>query len=275
MVLELAMFVGGLAGVVAVGTPVVAALGRPQRWAWSSSAPVESGGPRRSGHTTVFTPLDLGPDPIRWPSQREWPSSAVSQPTWPSQNWNDEHFGSHWREGRTGEVQDLGFHAMAGRRFDGAVDDAEAARRHEEANRRRQEALRRQQQQQQQQEQARADERERALQRQRAMSQREPQQRSSEVARQRQQQIALEQMRQQAQADTPPQPPPRQARDLDQAPRPQPQRAVPQVQPPSRDELEALIAKVGLAGTVQSIMDRTGWDFRRAAHYLAKIRQGG
>ena len=48
---------------------------------------------------------------------------------------------------------------------------------------------------------------------------------------------------------------------------------LPAVIPPHRDELEQLIATIGLAGTVQDIMKRTGWDFRQAAHYLAKIRQ--
>ncbi|MEO0603764.1 MAG: hypothetical protein AAF211_20165, partial [Myxococcota bacterium] len=49
---------------------------------------------------------------------------------------------------------------------------------------------------------------------------------------------------------------------------------LPAVQPPPLEELEQLIATIGLAGTVQSIMQRTGWDFRKAAHYLAKVRQG-
>ena len=44
---------------------------------------------------------------------------------------------------------------------------------------------------------------------------------------------------------------------------------VPADGPPTRDEVERLIAKVGLAGTVQTIMDRTEWDFREAAQYLA------
>jgi hypothetical protein len=42
---------------------------------------------------------------------------------------------------------------------------------------------------------------------------------------------------------------------------------------PSPAELEAMVGSIGLAGTVQEIMKRTNWDFRRAAHYLAKARQ--
>jgi hypothetical protein len=43
---------------------------------------------------------------------------------------------------------------------------------------------------------------------------------------------------------------------------------------PSPAELEAMVGSIGLAGTVQEIMKRTNWDFRRAAHHLAKARQG-
>ena len=42
---------------------------------------------------------------------------------------------------------------------------------------------------------------------------------------------------------------------------------------PSQQEIEALVGRLGLAGAVQEIMNRTGWDFRQAAHYLAKSRQ--
>jgi hypothetical protein len=46
----------------------------------------------------------------------------------------------------------------------------------------------------------------------------------------------------------------------------------PALAPPDRDQVERLVAEVGLAGTVQAIIDRTGWDFRQAAQYLARIR---
>jgi len=42
---------------------------------------------------------------------------------------------------------------------------------------------------------------------------------------------------------------------------------------PSPAELEAMVGTLGLAGTVQEIMKRTDWDFRKAAHFLAKARQ--
>jgi hypothetical protein len=47
------------------------------------------------------------------------------------------------------------------------------------------------------------------------------------------------------------------------------------MQAPSKEELLRLVDTVGLAGTVQEIMGRTGWDFRKAAQYLAKVRAGG
>ena len=55
---------------------------------------------------------------------------------------------------------------------------------------------------------------------------------------------------------------------------PKPVRSAPQAgQPPSLDELQALVSELGLAGTVQEIMGQTGWDFKKAAHYLAQARK--
>jgi hypothetical protein len=38
-------------------------------------------------------------------------------------------------------------------------------------------------------------------------------------------------------------------------------------------QLERLVASQGLAGAVQTIMAQTGWDFRKAAQYLANHRR--
>ncbi|MBN2800535.1 MAG: hypothetical protein JXX28_15445 [Deltaproteobacteria bacterium] len=64
-------------------------------------------------------------------------------------------------------------------------------------------------------------------------------------------------------------------------PRPQPVQQPPQRQQPQRpaggvpsqQEVAAMVGEHGLAGTVQIIRDRTGWDFQRAAKYLAKSVQ--
>jgi len=41
---------------------------------------------------------------------------------------------------------------------------------------------------------------------------------------------------------------------------------------PKPAEIERLVEAHGLAGAVQVVMKRTGWDFRTAAQYLAKVR---
>jgi hypothetical protein len=85
-------------------------------------------------------------------------------------------------------------------------------------------------------------------------------------AAQKQQQTALEQMRRanpkgtQALSKTPPPPAPTTSPPARDA-------------PPSEVEVEHLIATQGLAGTVQIIMQRTGWEFREAAQYLAQLRR--
>ena len=228
--LEIALVIGGLITTVALGGPIASALARPHTF--RRPAPRETGGDRER-HTPQagFKPLDLGPDPVSWPSAREWRTSGIDQPTWPSKTWDDEHFGSHWRDGRMVEINDLGFHAMAGRRFDSSVDQGEAVRRNEEASRERYRA-------------AKAQQRE-------ALKARRSSPKGSGVRRPTPAPVA----------PTPSAPTPKAKPRAPSAPNP------PARQPPDRAEIEGLIAQVGLAGTVQAIMERTGWDFRKAAHY--------
>lgn len=42
-----------------------------------------------------FTPLDFGPDPMLWPSQRADERPARPELSWPSSTWDDPHFGRH------------------------------------------------------------------------------------------------------------------------------------------------------------------------------------
>lgn len=234
MLLESALAISGLIVTVSIGAPLAASLARVHEFKRTVNPELESSRERRV-HTSAFTPLDLGPDLIEWPSQRPSTERAFRDQEWPSRGWDDEHFGSHWRDGRMVEVADLGFHAMAGRRYDDSVGEDEAIQRNEEAARqRRQQAAERQQRQRARSKPRSAPKPHRSSPR--AAGRAEPQARRAERAEAASQALAR--------------------------------------QPPSRAELEALIVDVGLAGTVQAIMERTGWDFRKAAHYLAQVRQG-
>ena len=236
MLVEAALVIGGLVTTLAIGAPIASSMVRPHMFRRPARRDAFDSRDR-APHTTVFEPLDLGEDPMEWPSQRGWASSEGRGLRWPSQGWDDEHFGSHWRDGTMVEVSDLGFHAMAQRRYDASVGDEEVVKRNEAA------ALRRQ----------RAPAQGRTLAQDRgprAANAHAGQRTPSGVRRPR----------------TESAPAPR-------SPKPQEKpETLPVRQAPSPAELEAAIAKVGLAGTVQLIMERTGWDFRKAAHYLARMR---
>lgn len=107
---------GGLAltaglGVVGVGVPLVGRLSdlrvRRER---ARLAHDDRAGEAEVGPTRTFTPLDLGPDPLRWPSEVNR-RPYVDQLSWPSAHWPDGPFGlgSHSPpapvvEGATGAV---------------------------------------------------------------------------------------------------------------------------------------------------------------------------
>lgn len=149
--------------------------------------------------TRAFTPLDLGVDPVRWPSERPWVLAAnLPVPTWPSRSWNDEHFGKQWEKNKTkADIDDRGFHALAARR------------------------------------------------------------------------------------DAPPTESPTKVLRTSKGPPPakpvgEPALVMPaDVEIPTRAELEALIDQVGLAGAVQAVMQKTGWDSKRAVQALSKLRRSG
>ena len=198
MVVEVLMFFGALVPTLLVGVPLALA--------WSKRGSLRPH-PSRDRHVSrakvevapAFAPLDLGPDPVRWPSERAWPVSTLRTPDWPSASWNDEHFGKAAKK-----------HASP---------PAEPAPPAPEPRR----TLRR------------------------------PAKRpASEL-------VAYEPV---------PPPAPVLVHEIGTA------LGLPNLQAPDREEIEHLIQEVGLAGTVQRIIDRTGWDFRKAAQHLARTRQG-
>jgi hypothetical protein len=157
----------------------------------------------------AFQPLDLGEDPMKWPSEVIRPDTAQKIMPWPSETWDDPHFGRHAQRAQV------------------ATDAASAF------------------------EEARVEEK--------ATRQRERDERDER-------------------ASTAPGP----ARPVKKPRRPKPQ--VPTANPfagaaaATREvftpaQLERLVASQGLAGAVQTIMAQTGWDFRKAAQYLANHRR--
>jgi len=272
VLLEIATIGLGAVVTAIVGTPVAVRLARAELPGFGS--PTDTHVPIRDrdvGVTAGFTPLDLGPDPMTWPSSSEWPSPKLRDAEWPSKSWNDEHFGRHWRDGTHTEVPDGGFHAML-QRAPGAAEASPPPK----AQPTRSAPPKRPVQPRPTPKQAEASPAEAAFfagasaaetQRQKAIQQ--SQQRAREQAKRRQAEAMRQQALRQAKAQKrAPAPAPKpQAASRDRA-RPQPTSA------PDRAELEALVASQGLAGTVQVIMKRTGWDFRKAAQYLARVRAG-
>ncbi len=197
--------VAGFVATIVIGAPMTRALAEPDELRARGRRP-RSPHRERQVVTMGFTPLDLGEDPMRWPSERPWPP-GVQQPPWPSQTWDDEHFGSFWRGANPPPAE------------------PEAS----------------------------------------------PQAPTAEVPPPRKRtspKRAPERLRARSK-DT---------RERASAPAPSPRTPdrpahLPAVKPPPLEELEQLISSIGLAGTVQTIMQRTGWDFRKAAHYLARMRQ--
>lgn len=253
--IEPVMFVLGVVGTLALGGPVVSRIASPDSWrGWGRPASPAAVGPSKTHPTRAFTPLDLGPDPTHWPSERPWPESRLAPPEWPSKSWNDDHFGAHWRKGSADAAR------TPPRPPPRAADAAESG----------------------------------------ALGRAAPEANPTRPAP-----AAAPPARKGPPAKTAPKAKPAKPAPARSAPgRPAPAKpaaapsdptqpsasaapekgasapakappaagATPAGKPPSGAELEALIDAYGLAGAVKQIMERTGWDFRTAAQYLAQNR---
>lgn len=251
MVLEGLAFLAAAVATAVIGTPIASTLARPASFRKTEGTSTQSKRTRNEG-VRPFEPLDLGPDPIQWPSERPWSlPSTLKSSEWPSKAWDDEHFGRVWRDGSVKELADLGFHAMASRRLnDEGEVIASSAPKPKKAQPKPQPKPAQQPKQAQKQA-SPAPAKEKGQRRRQASS-------VDQEAERKQREIALEQAK-------------TEAAFFQEAPK------APAAAPtgvPDPAEIEHLISTVGLAGTVQAIMSRTGWDFREAAQYLARIRQG-
>jgi hypothetical protein len=241
LILEGLAFVAAAIATAVIGTPIASSLARPARFRRTETAAPST----RRARTEViraFEPLDLGPDPVIWPSERPWNLASTLQiPAWPSQGWNDEHFGQHWRTNAGKERADLGFHAMATRRLNEVGQVISSQPKPE----------------------ARKPEARKAAEA-KASPAAAPPKEKGQRRRQRQAEAEPAKVAPGSKAE---------ASFFQEPPLQIPPVGLPQGVPDAA-EIEHLISTVGLAGTVQAIMSRTGWDFREAAQYLARIRQG-
>lgn len=244
MILEGLALIGAAVGVAVIGAPIASSLAQPHTFRRKASRD-NTTNKQRVELARAFQPLDLGPDPVKWPSERPWElASALPDADWPSKAWKDDHFGRHWRDGSVKEIDDRGFHAMASRHLgdSGAMVPPRPAAPHAHTPRERKAAR---------EEAARAQTPKLPPAKSSSNQQRKQRgegNRANQEAARRQQKVALEQARNEAQSKR---------------------------SPPDVAEIEHLVSTVGLAETVKTIMQRTGWDFREAAQYLAKVRQGG
>lgn len=194
---EVLMFFGALIPTLLIGVPLALAVSK--RGSLRPHAARGKHVPRPKVEVArAYVPLDLGPDPVHWPSERAWPSSARPSPDWPSASWNDEHFG----------------------RKKSAAAPQPAPQPHPEPRR---------------------------------GAPRRPTRRPAPEDL-----VVYEPQ---------PTPAPVLINAIGSA------LGVPNTRAPDREEIEHLIEQLGLAGTVQKIIDRTGWDFRQAAQHLARTRQ--
>jgi hypothetical protein len=241
MIVEGIAFAGAMLITAALGVPIAVSAAQPHRWRRPAARDRAGIRTMQQPHVVLFTPLDLGPDPVKWPSERVFERDVnLPIPRWPSQGWDDEHFGQHWKKVDP-DVEDRGFHAMAAR---GAGTEPPSART------------------------AGPSREERATAATAARETRAQQASASRPVRAQPQQQPRRTQQQPARRSA--QPPQQQRASPPAAARPA---SGPQRGPPDEAEVEHLIATVGLAGTVQAIMARTGWEFREAAQYLARVRR--
>jgi hypothetical protein len=228
------LFVGfAMGGVVAM--PILARIRRTPQAGFSRAENTSTR--QRAAHVSAgFTPLDLGEDPVQWPSAHPWPASTLVPAEWPSKSWNDEHFGQHWKK----QAEVGGTPAQPPQPARPAAHPTQPA-----------------------------------------------QPKAAKAAPKKVEKPKPQPPAPQTQAAPPQQATPQQAKQQPAKPQPSPQPAKPQpaaspkveqsAQPtgpslPTVDEVDALIARLGLAGTVQQLMARHGWDFRQATQFLTKIR---
>lgn len=262
--LTVVTFVAGLVATVALGAPLVSRVASPQAWrGWRKGQPSDAVAPVKHKVIRAFQPLDLGPDPMVWPSERPWEPSRLAEAEWPSRAWNDEHFGAHWRkEGAAAPVRER----LTDGWFEGADEAVQAGKR----------AVGRVKDSAQEKAKAAMDEvaRAQALAAQTARKAASAAQQAAKVAESKAPKAVKAAARKAEEAARKVESGAKKAQHVAEgaAEAVQMARSALDGRPPSREEIQKLVDEFGLAGAVKQIMDRTGWDFRAAAQYLSQNR---
>lgn len=205
--LEAVLAVGALLATLLIGIPLLSAVGRQQR-RFRRFRPVDQVVlPSLVDAPPAFTPLEMEPFRLSWPSETARERTSIPEPPWPSETWDDEYFGAEARKDLSRMKETVAAIEENSRRV--SLENAASLRRAD-----------------------RQERRERA-----EGSWSEPPQPLSEPPRAE---------------PTPPAPP-----------EPTPAAG------PSPQEVAQMVQDLGLAGAVEEIRDRTGWDFKAAAQYLA------
>lgn len=223
---------GTLFAVFLMGIPLLLLVGGKRRWRAYAKLDTRAV-PRSYDAPPAFTPLEMDPFRLRWPSEIQRVTTNIPDPPWPSETWDDEYFGAEARR----DVQKM--KDMAAR-----IDQTRQEQKEKELKRLENERQRRAQRAAEQKAQQEASEEQFFKKTKRESS------RDREL-------VQYEERRQPERSQ------PGQTRRNE--PRPQADNL------PDPQDIARMVRNVGLAGAVDELRGQTGWDFRTAAQHLAKV----
>ncbi len=246
-----------------VGIPLATRLARVH--VWKRTALPEMPGDREVYRRVRFEPVDFGEDNMQWPSEVSREQHGIPERPWPSEGWDDPHFGKGAKESRERAAE------IAAVREKGRVERVEQ-RAAETAQR---------------------NQAKRAADPPTRRPQRSPQERVQKSKKRSAQktrrprpaprvQQAQESMDDEWFDETPARPaqPAQPAKPPARKPAPAAKKAAPARESsggdglPDRATVERMVAEMGLAGAVQQLMRTQGWDFKTAAAWLGRVRRG-
>lgn len=93
MIEGLVWLVIGLGATIGFGLPLAVRLARPHAWRNPAARDTGDGLMEPERVEPAFKPIDMGPTPMRWPSEGGERFVGVTLQPWPSETWDDPHFG--------------------------------------------------------------------------------------------------------------------------------------------------------------------------------------
>jgi hypothetical protein len=88
--------IGAFLAALLMGAAVLGALGSHKRWRAYANADSQSL-IEQLDLPPAFEPLEMEPFTLMWPSEIDRPRTALPEPPWPSETWDDEYFGAQAR----------------------------------------------------------------------------------------------------------------------------------------------------------------------------------